>query len=473
LKGAISPEELLQPMKEQDSRPCFIDIDPKIGFGVRNFHIQACKMATVSDIVVYGDEVTPRSEVEHLAALLAKAQKTWSRRSDVSSSDEPRFNTFVLVDSFELVLKQYPHLVAIDGKAILNPSVMDFCRQERHEMCALSSTSEITNNVWLGPSPDPNTVECLPTAMKDCKFDILIETIDFAPLPDNQTLGTVEKFLSSKRGKAVTGQMQFPSSGSLVLDSESKNEIAIDGLLQMCRWIHRLANAGADHSATPTSARRFFIHCPDGYTETTLLALAYLMFSERLPLSDCLIRLHRDRSRNFFAYPSDKDILERFQVRLAAVLPAYTHSLAAQPAWMQRMDGSLPSRILPYLYLGNLAHTSNPGLLRSLNIKRILSVGEPIAWPRALDTPAAAAAAGAVGESRADWHEENFLYIEKVQDNGLDPLTEEIERCLAFVEEGRKKGEATLVHCRVGVSRSATICIAEVMRSKEVGFARA
>ena len=51
------------------------------------------------------------------------------------------------------------------------------------------------------------------------------------------------------------------------------------------------------------------------------------------------------------------------------------------------------------------------------------------------------------------------------------------EWILTFVrntlDEGRRRGEPTLVHCRVGVSRSATICIAEVIRSLGLSLPRA
>jgi dual specificity MAP kinase phosphatase len=65
------------------------------------------------------------------------------------------------------------------------------------------------------------------------------------------------------------------------------------------------------------------------------------------------------------------------------------------------------------------------------------------------------------------------MYIDNVQDNGIDPLCQEFDRCLDFIEQGKRDGTATLVHCRVGVSRSASICIAEVMASKNLSFPRA
>lgn len=529
LKGAISPEELLLPVDKTKARsdqdedsPCFINIDPKVGFGVRNFQIQACKMATVSDIVVYGDDSTPKEEVKNLAALLSKAQRAWSLRSDVVSTEETRFNTFILTDTFSSIVAHHPHLVSIDRQGVFNPNVMDFPRQERLEMCALSAPSEIATNVWLGPSPDSSMDNSM--SIKTLKFDAMIEATDLAPIPDNPALQKLERFLSSKRKTAV-GQMSFPSSGSIAPGAENEAE-QLDGMLRMCQWVHRLANAGADHSNTAPS--KFFIHCADGYTETTLLALAYVMYAEKKSAGDAWIWLHREKNRNFFAYTSDKTLLEHFQVKLAQSVPGYATAtntvitpstpsrgrirsgsrspkstnnktpaidpeaaLVNQPIWMSHMDGSLPSRILPYLYLGNLTHANNPGLLRNLNIKRVLSVGEPIHWPSAMhsststtsrnDTPPTPVSATTPAqpmspvdnEKSFDWPLTNFLYIDKVQDNGLDPLTCEFSRCLNFIEEGKAKGEATLVHCRVGVSRSATICIAEVMRELGLGMARA
>lgn len=100
IKGAIAPEELLKPVQAAKNKnvedPEFLESDPKEGFSVRNFQIQACKMGTVSDIVVYGDNQTPREEVVRLAKRLSKAQTSWQKKTEGAFSSGRLFNTFIL-----------------------------------------------------------------------------------------------------------------------------------------------------------------------------------------------------------------------------------------------------------------------------------------------------------------------------------------------------------------------------------------
>ena len=97
LKGAISPEEILDLNKGNDSE--FLEVDPRDGFSVRNFQIQTSKMAMLSDIVVYGgtDADEEAEAVHSLAKRIAIAQNTWREkcRHD-EDGDTPTYNTFVL-----------------------------------------------------------------------------------------------------------------------------------------------------------------------------------------------------------------------------------------------------------------------------------------------------------------------------------------------------------------------------------------
>jgi len=74
--------------------------------------------------------------------------------------------------------------------------------------------------------------------------------------------------------------------------------------------------------------------------------------------------------------------------------------------------------VTDYMYLGNLTHANNPDLLRRMGIRQILSVGETATWKD--------------GEEEK-WGVDNIMTIQRVQDNGVDPLTEEFERCLGFI----------------------------------------
>ena len=106
LKGAVAPDEILHcetgDMENDDGD--FLEIDPREGFSVRNFQIQACKMATVSDIVVYGDNKTPRTEVEALAKRISRAQALWQKKIGGLNEHEGRpFNTFVVAGKWRKI----------------------------------------------------------------------------------------------------------------------------------------------------------------------------------------------------------------------------------------------------------------------------------------------------------------------------------------------------------------------------------
>ena len=347
----------------------------------------------------------------------------------------------------------------------------------------MSEASEISQNVFLGPTPEPDPNQ---TPISEEMFDVCIETSDLAQVPEDRSLRLLSKSLEDSERKPL--HIEFPSSGSIMPPTWSQTDV--DGLMAMCRWIYGLTHSSNSEDSSPTASigdenlkdgdgdsimlstfattssscsaneKRILIHCADGYTETSLLGLAYLMYAEGLPVHQAWVQMHRERKRNFFAYQSDVALLTSIQPRILQESPAWNGDILHinEPQWLTKIDGSLPSRILPYMYLGNLGHANNPSLLKELGITRILSVGEPVSWTT---------------EVLEEWGEENLLFIDGVQDNGVDPLTEEFDRCLKFIEKGKLDNTATLVHCRVGVSRSATICIAEVMSEMGFSFPRA
>lgn len=476
LVGAVAPDELLVTEVTAGcmaSAARFKDIDPKHGFNVRNFHIQACKLATVSDIVVYGDDLTPRSEIEQTATMISMAQRIHAKESKTSD----RFNTFVVMDPFSKFAEEHPEVVALDTDGCLTGRVVDFSYQERFEMCSLSKASEIAKHVWLGPTPDPAFYGTDAVQEDLPQFDILIETTDFARMPTKSSLKSVASMVRNAEvplNSNATSQvhLEFPSSGSIA--AQNSVDADIEDLIAFCQWMYEIVTQG-EAAGRPV---RILLHCADGYTETSMLALAYFMFVEGIPAHDAWIRLHHEKGRDFFAYASDKVLLEHIQDRILARSPALRgKTKEVEPCeYSKGMDGSLPSRIRPYLYLGNLHHAQNPAMLRALGITRLLSVGEPISWDE---------------DDVTAWGEDNFLYIDKVQDNGVDPLTSDFEKCLDFIgkssqcsshslpktnkslDEAKASNHATLVHCRVGVSRSATICIAQVMKELGLSLPRA
>jgi dual specificity MAP kinase phosphatase len=337
----------------------------------------------------------------------------------------------------------YPDIVSTNSEGQMTGHIMDFFHQERLEMCTMTKASEIDHNVWLGPTPDPAIHSTL-AGDGETQFDILIECSDLGRMDPSALKAIAEG--SEEIGDQPT-YLEFPSSGSIIPPTWSHTEA--DGILETCKWLYHVSHCTLPEPAPsqevdtqgdspmpfPSSpspppvkraGRRILIHCTDGYTESTLLGLSYFSYATGLPVPMAWLDLHVSKQRNFFAYPSDVSLLTSIAPRLLAESPTNADKSPEvirmltpnEPQWIKNIDGSLPSRITSYMYLGNLTHANNPDLLREMGIRQILSVGETAAWTE--------------GE-RAQWGAENIMVVQRVQDNGVDPLTEEIEGCLEFI----------------------------------------
>jgi len=62
------------------------------------------------------------------------------------------------------------------------------------------------------------------------------------------------------------------------------------------------------------------------------------------------------------------------------------------------------------------------------------------------------------------------LDIKGVSDDGIDSLRPQFALICDWIEKARLEGGKVLVHCRVGVSRSATVTIAYVMKHHEMSL---
>ncbi|XP_059371773.1 protein phosphatase Slingshot homolog 3 isoform X2 [Carassius carassius] len=110
---------------------------------------------------------------------------------------------------------------------------------------------------------------------------------------------------------------------------------------------------------------------------------------------------------------------------------------------MAQMDK--PSRILDYLYLGSEWNAANFEELQKNNVGYILNVTKEI----------------------DNFFPESFTYMNiRVYDVEATDLLSYWNNTYMFISEARKSGQAILVHCKMGVSRSASTVIAYLMKQQ-------
>lgn len=554
LAGSVHIDDILVPGEARfldTVRPNQASLQPANGINLRNFSIQVAKYATISDIVVVGPHARPDDvHVLHAAERIARAQTLlWEERerqrlemnhngsntaagSLASTRQSPseltwRYSSFVLTEPFSELERNFPLLIGVDSTGA-NRNRINFIERERQEMVHLTRASAIATNVYLGNSEDVGVMKS--RGSSDPLYEICIEAHDLADIPDDDTLQRAAAAILSPSPPPLPIHLEVVSTGAATQPSQL-NQL-IKRTIALCTWVHDMA---------VRHRKKVLIHCSDGYTETTLFALTYLMVEKGEILAEAYLDLQHGNSldprgiesaqllpgpgvavsathfgRSFFLHSCDLALVKRIEAMAhyaycervgrekrfrnpqpglpspplsAPNTPQMGEAAAADLLvtarrdlriarenydWFYanpRFDGSVPSRILPQLYLGSLAHAGNVGLLRSLGITHVVSVGEDPCLP--LKGRSRQPLPGLPGLLiPSDENEEQgfeHLFLENLYDDGIDALSPHISTCIDYIRNAIGEGHhcetnnRILIHCRVGVSRSATIAIAYVL----------
>jgi len=110
------------------------------------------------------------------------------------------------------------------------------------------------------------------------------------------------------------------------------------------------------------------------------------------------------------------------------------------------LHGQAPDQIIPGLWLGSAQSARNRHLLQRNKISHVLTIMED---PQSLYP-----------------HAFTYLFL-KAQDVDVQSISEYFNQSNEFIEKGRKAG-GVLVHCAMGISRSASLVIAYLIQSQKL-----
>ena len=122
-------------------------------------------------------------------------------------------------------------------------------------------------------------------------------------------------------------------------------------------------------------------------------------------------------------------------------LPSGPRPLSVEELRRQAIQQQHPSKILPFLYLGNDKDAQNDQFISEKNINNMINITQNI--PEKYPT-------------------KNYLTL-RVPDNSGVAINQYFLVAIQFIEQARTMGKNVLVHCNRGISRSATLIMAYLL----------
>jgi predicted protein tyrosine phosphatase len=121
--------------------------------------------------------------------------------------------------------------------------------------------------------------------------------------------------------------------------------------------------------------------------------------------------------------------------------------------WSSDSEHDRPCQISAKTFLGSQFDAMNKTTLKEYGITKVLTI-------QLEDLPQ---------KYKRHFHEQNHKFIE-MKDCASANIMEKFDEAIEFLSRCEKTPGNTLVHCRMGISRSATICTAFLMKTQQLNF---
>lgn len=451
----------------------------------RNFSNQMKLMASLSNFLVYNDSMDYSLNLNSALTI-----------------NELTTNKFIYIVDMPL------HEWNLIDASYFATRESDLFFEEQLLLSNLNSMKEPFPHVFTGTVQDFRKL-----CDDDHEFKLFVHCHRDANFP---SLSDLQSLIKSVKPSAPLF-LEFPSSGSL---SSSKITYGHTlSFLNTLKLIHHYANI---HN------QNVFIFSADGFTEVSLLTLSLGCLWEIDGKSGfieevILYLLDSKKDLRLYLFKSDLVFLKKFErvinwvkiLRLNDLDPIhdldldeiglyYEASVEKLPPyhydWFDfEEDNNFPSRILPNLYLGSIRHASSFTVLECLDISKIICVGEKPLWFSQLNVilehelevsnitsketmnKSLIRPIYTFNNNQVNIYEitginiskypslKLVIYIHNLKDDGRDSMMPLLVDCPDEIQSKvlinpLDLSQNTLVHCRIGVSRSATLAIALVMK---------
>lgn len=339
-------------------------------------------------------------------------------------------------------------------------------------------------------------------------FKLLIYCSDDAKLPSLVDLNHLFNKIQSE-GLKEPIVIEFPSS---IIKNEARSLSLKEALAYLN--VMKLTNLVVNKFKKKVFAFSF-----DGFSGITLLSLSLGLLWGPDSIEDVVCSVFRKPGFKFYLLQGDYGFIKNFEayiqwfkrqtikdLHLIIGLPIAKISDDYRPYtkqldWFKEgTDINFPSQMYESLYLGSAEHASSVTILNALKIDKIVSIDEKPSWYKYLkctfDHEATLSTTGPIvrpiyvfNNGTAQVYEivvnsavegklfeagapipkvKSIIYIHNVGDDGKDSLLPLLVDCPESVQDkilvDPTNNERALIHCRIGVSRSASLAIASVMK---------